>query len=149
MSVLLFIYLALSLKVNTLKAGLLLKQVFLFYTLVDVYIPLSPRFSSKSSISFIYSVFEWPQLDSKYVLRRSYTNIQPVWSNRCVFVWELSGSYSKSTWSHLTFRFCACFEHRVLWHSGNYTVWIHSETRTWHGKNIQSFLFLFWSVRQW
>ena len=23
------------------------------------------------------------------------------------------------------------------WHSGNCRVWIHSETRTWHGKNIQ------------
>ena len=23
-------------------------------------------------------------------------------------------------------------------HSGNYRVWIHSETRTWHDKNIQS-----------
>ena len=26
----------------------------------------------------------------------------------------------------------------VSWHSGNYRVWIHSETRTWHVKNIQS-----------
>ena len=24
------------------------------------------------------------------------------------------------------------------WHSGNYREWIHSETRTWHDKNIQS-----------
>ena len=35
-------------------------------------------------------------------------------------------------------RFRACFEHRVPWHSGNYRVWIHSEMRTWHDKNIQS-----------
>ena len=27
---------------------------------------------------------------------------------------------------------------RVPWHSGNYRVWIHSQTRTWHDKNIQS-----------
>ena len=25
----------------------------------------------------------------------------------------------------------------VPWHSGNYRVWIHSETHTWHDKNIQ------------
>ena len=37
--------------------------------------------------------------------------------------------------SHLTFRFCACFGKRVPWHSGNYRLWIHFETRTWHGKN--------------
>ena len=24
------------------------------------------------------------------------------------------------------------------WYSGNYRVWIHSETHTWHDKNIQS-----------
>ena len=27
---------------------------------------------------------------------------------------------------------------KLPWHSGNYRVWIHSETRTWHDKNIQS-----------
>ena len=25
------------------------------------------------------------------------------------------------------------------WYSDNYRVWIHSETRTWHDKNIQSY----------
>ena len=30
------------------------------------------------------------------------------------------------------------FRARVLWHSGNYRVWIHSDMRTWHDKNIQS-----------
>ena len=34
--------------------------------------------------------------------------------------------------------FRACFEQRVPWHSGNYRVWIHSITRTWLDKNIQS-----------
>ena len=34
--------------------------------------------------------------------------------------------------------FGACFDEGVAWHSGNYRVWIHSDTRTWHGKNIQS-----------
>ena len=38
---------------------------------------------------------------------------------------------------------------RVPWHSGNYRVWIHSQTRTWHDKNIQSWCFLLswrWTV---
>ena len=38
----------------------------------------------------------------------------------------------------LNFRFRACFKQRIPWHSGNYRVWIHYETRTWHDKNIQS-----------
>ena len=44
----------------------------------------------------------------------------------------------ESSCSHLNFRFRACFEQGVPWHSGNYRVWIRSETRTWHEKNIQS-----------
>ena len=28
-------------------------------------------------------------------------------------------------------------EQDVPWHSSNYRVWIHSETRTWHNENIQ------------
>ena len=45
---------------------------------------------------------------------------------------------SESRRCHLSFRYCACFEQGVPWHSGNCRVWIHSETRTWHGNNIQS-----------
>ena len=37
--------------------------------------------------------------------------------------------------SHLNFRYCACFEQGVSWHSGIYRMWVHSETRTWHDKN--------------
>ena len=62
----------------------------------------------------------------------------PVWPNGCVFVYEISASGSKCRCSHLNFRFCACFEQGVPWHSGKYRVWIHSETITWHDKNIQS-----------
>ena len=45
----------------------------------------------------------------------------------------------ESSYSHLNFRFRACFEQGVPSHPGNYWVWIHSETRTWHGhdKNIK------------
>ena len=41
------------------------------------------------------------------------------------------------------------FDQRVPWHSGNYRVWIHSETHTWLDKNIHHyflgvFLFFFY-----
>ena len=64
--------------------------------------------------------------------------IWPAWLNGWVFVYQLSGCGFESSCSHFTFRFRACFEQGVPWHSGNYRVWIHSETRTWHDKNIQS-----------
>ena len=53
------------------------------------------------------------------------------------FVYELSGCGFESRCSHLNFKYCACFEQEVPLHSGNYRMWIHSETRTWHDKNIQ------------
>ena len=65
-----------------------------------------------------------------------------VWPNGWVFVYELSGSGFESSWSHLTFRSRACFEQGVPWHSDKYIVWIHSETRTWHDKNIQSMMII-------
>ena len=64
--------------------------------------------------------------------------IWPVWLIGWVFVYELSGCEFESSCSYLNFRFRACSEQGVPWHSGNYRVWIHSETRTWHDKNIQS-----------
>ena len=64
--------------------------------------------------------------------------ILPVWLNSWVLVCELSGCGLRSSCSHLNFRFRACFEQAVTWHSGNYRVWIHSETRRRQDKNIQS-----------
>ena len=57
--------------------------------------------------------------------------------NLLSIVIQLSGSGFKSSCSHFTFRFRACFKQGVPWHWGNYRVWIHSHTRTWHDKNIQ------------
>ena len=54
-----------------------------------------------------------------------------------LLVYELSGSGFESSCSHLNFRFRACFEQGVSWHSGNYRA----ETRTWHDKNVQSVSF--------
>ena len=64
--------------------------------------------------------------------------IWQVWLNGRVFVYELSGCGFESSCSHLNFRFCICFEQGVPWYSGNYSEWIHSETRMWHDRNIQS-----------
>ena len=55
-----------------------------------------------------------------------------------MFVHECGGCEFESRCSHLNFRYRACFEKEVPWHSRNYTVWIHSKTRTWHDKIIQS-----------
>ena len=40
----------------------------------------------------------------------------------------------ESCCSHLNFRYRTCFEQGVPWHSGNYRVWIRSETCMWHDK---------------
>ena len=71
----------------------------------------------------------------------------PVWLNGWVFVYELSGCGFESSCSHLNFRFCACFEQGVSWHSGNYRVWIHSQRRAWHDKNMQLLLFFWFIIR--
>ena len=64
--------------------------------------------------------------------------IWPVWLNRCVFVYELSGCGFESSRSHLKLKFLVNFEQGVPWYSGKYRVWIHSETRTWHDQNTHS-----------
>ena len=56
----------------------------------------------------------------------------PVWRSGWVFVYELTGCGFKSCCNHVNFRYRACFERGVPWHSGNYRVYIHSETRSWH-----------------
>ena len=60
-----------------------------------------------------------------------------VWQNGWVFVYELSGCGFESHCSQLNLRCHACFMLKVPRNSGNYAVWIHSETRTWYDKNIQ------------
>ena len=98
---------------------------------------------------------KWLQLDSNPESLSSLTNTQPfgkltflpnatiwsVWPNGWVFIYELSGS-GESSCNHLNFRLRACFEQGVPWHSGNYRARIHSETRTWYDKNIQSLILL-------
>ena len=63
--------------------------------------------------------------------------ISTIWPNGWVLIYELGFSAFESTCSHLNCRFPTCFQQRVPWHWSNYRVCIHSETRTWHDKNIQ------------
>ena len=65
-------------------------------------------------------------------------NVWLVWLNCWVFVYELRGFGFESSCSHLNLRYHVCFGQGVPWDSGNYKVWIHSEKRTWHGKNKES-----------
>ena len=73
------------------------------------------------------------------VLKRTLNHsAKPVWLNGWVFVYK--HCEFKSRCCHLNFRYGTCFEQGVHWHSGNYKVWIHSETQTWHDNNIQTVL---------
>ena len=74
------------------------------------------------------------QRTDKYSQQNSF--ILSVWLNGWVLVDELSVCGFGLTCSHLKFKLCASFEKGVPWNSGNYRVWGHSETRTWHDKNI-------------
>ena len=94
---------------------------------------LKPRFSLKC-VREMTRIYSQLYRTDKYSERSSI--IWPVWPNGWVFDYKLSGSGFESSCSHLNFRICACFEQGVPWHSDNYRVWIHSETRTWHDKNI-------------
>ena len=85
----------------------------------------------------------WTRTQNHLVCKRTLNHlaelaVRSFWQNGWVFVYELSSCGFESSCSHLNFRFRASFELGVPWHSGNYRVWIHSEARTWHDKNIQS-----------
>ena len=106
--------------------------------------------------TYLYGAFEYlsVQMHRTDMYSQHSSIIWLVWLNGWVFVYELSDCGFESSSSHIVFRFRACFEQEVPWHSGNHRVWIHSETRTWHDKNIQSYSSIFstlleekWPVR--
>ena len=55
-----------------------------------------------------------------------------------MFVYDLSGCGFMSSCCHLNVRFRTSFKQRVPWHSGNYSVWIHSENAyvTWQEDTV-------------
>ena len=68
---------------------------------------------------------------------KEHSIIWSVWFIRWVFVYELSSCEFESCCCHLIFRYRACLEQHVSWHSGKYRVKIHSEARTWHDNSTQ------------
>ena len=102
-------------------------------------------FDIQATIEFGFTLKRLPDMTRTYSqMHRTSKNsghssmIWPFRSNGWVFVYELIGPGFEPSCSQLNFRFSACFEQGVFLHSGNYRVWIHSETRAWHDKNIQS-----------
>ena len=79
--------------------------------------------------------FKWLQLNPNPKQLSSWTNTRP---NGWVFVYILSSCGFESSFSHLNLRYRTCFVQGFPWHPGNYRLWIHSETGTWHDKNIQA-----------
>ena len=69
----------------------------------------------------------WLQRDSNSKSLSSWTNTQPLSQTSWVFVYKLSGCGFESCCSHLNFRYRACCEEGVPWHSGNYRERIHSQ----------------------
>ena len=92
---------------------------------------------------------EWLQLDSNPTARLELNHLASLakWLSVCL---RTKWFWVRVQFSHLKFRFRACFEQEVPWHSGNYRVSIHCETRTWHDKNTQSrwpeSTFFFWKI---
>ena len=77
-------------------------------------------------------------------MHRTYKNFQqrsiiwPVRLNGWVLNSKLSSCGFKSSCRNLNFRFHACTNQGVAWHSANDIVWIDSETRTWHDQNTKA-----------
>ena len=79
----------------------------------------------------------YPQMNRTDKYSRHSSIIYPIWLNSSVLFYKVSDSGFKSSCMLLSNQFCACFEQRVPRHSGNSTVYINSEKRTWHNMNIQ------------
>ena len=80
----------------------------------------------------------YSEMHRKYKNSEHSSMIWPGLPNGWVVGYELNDSKFDCSCSYLNFRIRACFEQGVPWHSGKCKVWIHSQTRTWNDKNIQS-----------
>ena len=75
--------------------------------------------------------FKWLQLDwphNHLVCKWTLNHLAQLakWLSKVVD--QTKWLWFQSSCDHLNFRLCACFEQGVPWHSGNYRVWISSET---------------------
>ena len=72
----------------------------------------------------------------------------PVWLNGWVLVYKLSDCGSESDCCHLNFRYRACFDHRVPWHSWSFPIRISSVNLTKSGGNC-GFGHIYWRNPEW
>ena len=141
------------------------KWLWVRVSLKSLKLPISHLFWARSSLTFRQTIecgftlklvrdmiITYSQMHRTDKYSQHSSIIWSVWLNGWVFVYELIVCRFESRCGHLNSRFCACFEQRLPWHSGNYRVWIHPETRTWHDKNVQfpvAFIFSDWiSIKQ-
>ena len=91
---------------------------------------LATNWIGRNQNNLLLSDCSWLEPRTTYFLNE-HSTIRPNWPNHWALFWVLI--------SMVDFNVCSCLTtYAFPWHSGNYRVWIHSETRTWHDKNIQS-----------
>ena len=83
----------------------------------------------------------WTRTNNHLVRKRTLNRLAALVS---LAKWLSVGLRTKQLWvrnqlKSLKFTFRACFEQGAPWHSVNYRVWIHSETRTWHDEILSIF----------
>ena len=103
----------------------------------------------KNIFQTLWNACNWTRTQNHLVLKRTFNHLAKLtkWFS-CVLSTYLYGvrvqylsvrcSGFESSCSDFTFRFRACFEQGVPWHSGNYRVWIHSENAyvTWQEHTV-------------
>ena len=118
----------------------------------------------KETVNVLNLVIKWHQRDSNPKPFSSYTSNQSFsqriqlfceyLSVRCIWLYAIIMLHTRSIvklhsivgWNLATIHSCcyfnfsyrACFEQGNPWHSGNYRMWLHSETGMWHDNNLQS-----------
>ena len=83
-------------------------------------------------------IITYSQMHCTYKLSQHSSIIWPVSLNGWVLVYKLYGCGFETRCCDVNFNNGACFEQGIPWHSGNFRVEIHSETRMWHDNNIYS-----------
>ena len=84
-----------------------------------------------------YIIIKYSQLNPVDKHSQQISFIWSVWLNGLVLVFEHSGRGFGSRSCHLNVRYHIYFKEGLHWHSGNYRVYIHSETSTWWDSNME------------
>ena len=120
------------------RMSLYVRMTFIYHSHVLVcHMSLVPDFTMNQSISDC----NWTRTQNLLVRKRTLNHLAKGVSVRLRTKWFWVRVQLRSL--KLKLRFRACFEKGIPWHLGNYSVWIHSETCTWHDKNKQSLILWF------